>query len=164
MRERHLFAWTILLVACTHHGGSSSSSSSSPDAAVAVCSVPQLPSYCVSGGLAGLPFDATTQWTLTGTFINYGSAIKMPYTATTTIVRDGDGCGHLSIFGHGLAGVTVDDTSASMDKHTPHPGGFFYDSFTLCVDASGALRYSERNEDYTEAGNWQYIDGTLTHS
>ena len=87
------------------------------------------------------------------------------YTATTSILRDGTGCGHLSIFNYGPAGVNVDDTAAAYEETTaPSASGFTTTiSFTLCVDGSGAVRYHESDLANTEGGDLDTIDGTLTH-
>jgi hypothetical protein len=147
-------AWLVFLVACAHNTNSQD----------ATCMDVQLPAFCVTGGLASLPFDATTEWTLTGTTTLPGHSTGDPFTSATAIVRDGTGCGHLSIFGYGPAGVNVDDTAATMlEKGTTSNGLQYSKRFTLCVDGTGALRYDYVDTTYTEGTDHLSVDGTLTH-
>jgi hypothetical protein len=116
---------------------------------------------CELGGLAGLPFDGTTPWTLTGTHTDAGQTT--PLTETMYFLRQGctlqaDGS---PITSPG-AGYVITDTHAGYDDtgEYPHPHTF---SVSICVSpADGAVHYTQVEMQTMPMLDWSTA-GILTH-
>ena len=145
-------AIAIVVVACACHGHAAAP----PDAPS--CGAARLIS-CAPSGLVGQAFDGTTPWTFQGTIQRYGSPTATAYSFTTTITRDGTGCGHFAMNGYASSGWQVDDTAATFGSQV----GNTTTIVDVCVDATGALHYHELDDMYLDSPNLQTLDGTLSH-